>query len=93
MNKSNKSIVRELKMIVLVFWITLTVFYVVRMVILTRYVGFTKALVDLQHQATKLTMDNQLLENEIARQSSLKEIDKKAKESGFIGPEKIMYIK
>jgi cell division protein FtsL len=93
MNKSNKSIVRELKIIVLVFWVILTVFYVVRVVIVTRYVGLNRALADLQVQATKLTMDNRLLENEIARQSSLKVLEQKAKESGFIEPEKIMYIK
>lgn len=68
-------------------------FYLIRLAILSRYVGVGRALTDLQQQASKLTVDNQLLENEIAKQSSMKELEKKASEAGFIKPEKILYIK
>ncbi len=68
-------------------------FYLIRLAILSRYVGVGRALTDLQQQASKLTMDNQLLENEIAKESSLKHLSEEASKAGFVAPEKILYIK
>ncbi len=85
--------IRKIKRVIFIFWVVLTIFYLVRLVIVSKYVGLNGTLADLQNQAVKLTLDNQILEVEIAKESSLTTISKKASESGFIKTEKIMYIK
>lgn len=91
--EANMSLVRDLKIPVLIIWILSTVFYGLTIWLNNTYSGYGERLAEIEDKTNWLVLENQLLENKIASRSALRHISVKAKEMGFKAPEKMQYIK
>lgn len=80
------------------FWVAVTVLFVMGLVFIeiwvnTATVSYGAKFEEMEEVARTLLMENQILENEIAKNSSLINISSKSAELGFIPAKSVQYIR
>ena len=81
------------KYLFLFLWIVMTASYLLYIVVSNRAAIDGQTYYQIQERIKALELENNILENEIASESSLRAINEKARGMGFSEAERIEYIK
>lgn len=87
------SIVSNLKWLMIFIFIAMTISFAARVVINNLHAVSGAQMAELQERREQLTLENRLLEKQIAEQQSLRKIQGVAKALGFEKIKRIEYIK